>query len=243
MWRAIRRALLDEVRKHGLQVKWMPPTLVQRPEDVTLYMTLEHLIARHLLDEPDPAFFFVQVGAHDGAHDPLQACILRYDLAGLLVEPQAQAFRTLRSTYSNRPRLVLRNVAVAERDETRLFYRVVDGPEWTDQLASFDAAIILRHDNPQLRLRDKLVCEDVQCLSFESLLADVNRVDLLLIDVEGYDATLIRLFDFDRWRPSIVQFEHRHLSRRDHDAAVRRLVEHGYRVSCAQFDTLAYRAA
>jgi len=237
----IRRALLAEIRKRGIQVKRMPPALIQQPEEVVLELTVAHLVARHLL-ESDPDFFFVQIGAFDGlTGDPLHDLIVRYDWAGVLVEPQTRPFEALRVTYSGRPRLSLRNVAIAERDEVRPFYRVADGPnlpDWAVQLASFDRATILRHGS---NLRDKLVCEDVECLSFESLLAGVDHVDLLQIDAEGYDANLIRLFDFNRWRPSIVQFEHKHLSLADHDAAIRHLVKHGYRVAAGRLDTVAYR--
>jgi FkbM family methyltransferase len=239
-----RSALLAEIRKRGIQVKRMPPALIQQPEEVSLEMTVAHLAARHLL-EPDPDFFFVQIGAFDGlTGDPLHDLIVRYDWAGILVEPQTRPFEALRATYAGRPRLTLRNVAIDERDEVRLFYRITDGPsvpEWAARLASFDRENILRQDSPQANLRDNLVCENVKCLSFESLLEGVGHVDLLQIDAEGYDATLIHLFDFDRWRPSIVQFEHKHLSLADHDAAIRHLVKHGYRVAAAKVDTVAYR--
>lgn len=38
------------------------------------------------------------------------------------------------------------------------------------------------------------------------LLAGVDRVDVLQVDVEGYDAEAIRMFPFGRYLPSIVRF-------------------------------------
>jgi len=239
----VRRAALNQLGKRGIQVKRVPPLLIQRP-DVILRVTLERLVAHHLL-VPDPGFYVVQIGAFDGRdHDPLHDLIVRYNWAGMLVEPQARPFQALCSTYADQPRLTLRNVAVGERDEVRPFYRIKEGPtipNWVGKLASFDLATIMRHDNAQLRLEENLVCEQVRCVCFESLLADTDHVDLLQIDAEGYDATLIGLFDFERWQPSIVQFEHKHLSAWEYDTAILRLVEHGYQVAAAKVDTIAYK--
>lgn len=238
----LRRAFLDEIRKRGIQVKRMPPVLIQRPDEVILELTLAHLAARHLLD-PDPDFFFVQIGAFDG-QDALHDLIMHYNWSGVLVEPQSGAFEALRAMYGNSPGLALRQVAIGERDEIRPFYGIASGPgipEWTAQLGSFDPAVPLSWEGLGDNGREHLISEKVRCMTFESLLSDVDHVDLLQIDVEGYDARLIQLFDFDRWEPSIVQFEHRHLSLADHDAAIRRLVGHGYRVAVGRFDTAAYR--
>jgi len=68
----------------------------------------------------------------------------------------------------------------------------------------------------------------------------IDRVDLLQVDVEGYDAEVVRMFDFDRWRPSIVNFEHTHLSPRDHESAMRHLVSHGYQIATTGVDTMGY---
>jgi FkbM family methyltransferase len=235
-----RRALLAALRKRGIQLSRVPPTLAQDAGRVTLTMTLEHVIAYHML-QPRPDFFFLQVGAFDGVtSDPLHAAILRYDWAGMLIEPQPVPFAALSATYADRPRLMLRNVAVGASNGTQLLYSVAGGPAWSAQLASFDPEVILRHDSPGADLRSNLVSHEVECLTFESLLSAIDTVDLLQIDTEGYDAALIALFDFRRWRPSIVQFEHKHLTPADHDAAIKRLAQHGFRITVGHYDTLAY---
>jgi FkbM family methyltransferase len=203
-------------------------------------MSLDLLLAKRLRD-PDPEFFFLQVGAYDGkANDPLRESIGRHDLAGMLVEPQPEAFADLDALYGSNPRIALRNVAVADIDGKRAFYSFPPGIpiDRAEQLASLDLNIILKR---RKHLKDRLVRTDVSCVTFETLLAKVPRVDLLQIDVEGYDAELIRLFDFERWTPTIVQFESHHLSRANHDSATARLIGHGYRVAVVRGDTLAYR--
>jgi hypothetical protein len=87
----------------------------------------------------------------------------------------------------------------------------------------------------------RLVTETtVDCATFEDLLHGVARVDVLQVDVEGFDAEVIRLFDFDRWQPSIVQFEHKHLSRGDIDSSLEQLAGFGYRMHRGP-TVLAYR--
>ena len=81
----------------------------------------------------------------------------------------------------------------------------------------------------------------VRCLTFDDLLADVDYVDLLYIDAEGYDFELLKLFDFDRLAPEIVRFEHVGLSQGEWDEAVRLLAHHGYRTVREEDDTSGYR--
>ena len=79
------------------------------------------------------------------------------------------------------------------------------------------------------------------CVTFDELLAGVDDVDLLHLDVEGYELELLRLFDFARFAPAIVRFEHAHLMRSDWNEAVRLLAGHGYRMLREEYDTTAYR--
>src|SRR5262249_14888788 len=77
----------------------------------------------------------------------------------------------------------------------------------------------------------------------DDLLAEAGgkHIDLLQIDVEGFDHELIMAIDFDRFRPSIIRFEHVHLSDEQHLACLERLLANNYRVALEDRDTLAYR--
>jgi hypothetical protein len=143
--------------------------------------------------------------------------------------------------------VTLRNVAIAEEPGLRPFYRIRDDvpdlPDWVPQLASFDLDTIMLHRWEVKGLEDLVISEDVECVTLEQLLDGVGHIDLLQIDVEGYDAEIVRMFDFERRRPSIVRFEHVHLSSDVHDAAIERLLAYGYGVALETFDTIAYNRA
>lgn len=239
------KALLRRVlAARGISPRRLPRAVIERPEAL-LTPTLEHVVAHRMLHVPD--FFFVQIGAFDGrSGDPLHELIVAHGWRGVLVEPQRRYFAELESTYGDRPGLSLRNVAVADRREKRQLYRIRDDvpglPEWAPQTASFDRATILRHSEDIPGIEALLETEEVDCVMLDEILAEApdGRIDLLQIDVEGFDHEIIRMLDFERFAPSIIRFEHKHLHAEDYEAALRRLIDNGYRIAFEGPDTLAY---
>lgn len=219
----------------------LPKPLVKQP-DARLELALDHLISLRLLEGTE--LFFVQIGAFDGqTGDQIHDYVVRYGWSGILVEPQRKSFEALRRTYAGHPGLELRNVAITDRREQRALYTIRDAPglpEWASQTASFDRAQVEKHRLAGIDGEDLIETEMVECITLTDLLVDVTHIDLLQVDVEGYDAEIIRMFDFARYRPRVVRFEHAHLRAADHDAAVTRLIEHGYEVAVTLYDTLAW---
>ena len=82
----------------------------------------------------------------------------------------------------------------------------------------------------------------VNCVTFDTLFFQTNLkyVDVLQIDTEGYDYEIIKLFNVERRKPRIINFEHAHLSDDDWNACVSMLISTGYHVAVAGHDTLAY---
>jgi FkbM family methyltransferase len=221
-----------------------PLPLLRQP-DAELRMTLDYVLAVRAALAPD--FFFVQIGAFDGrTADPLFGWVQAYEWRGLLVEPQARAVAELQENYGTAKGLEFRQVAAGEHEEQRTLYTVADGPgvpHWAGLLASFDREVLLSH-RTYLPNIDALVQETpVRCLPLNQLLgeAETDHIDLLQIDVEGYDHELIRLLDLGRFSPSIVRFEHVHLTREQHERAIAKLIDHGYKVCLEAEDTLAYK--
>jgi FkbM family methyltransferase len=240
----IRQPLVRAFEALGYRLEPLPRPLLARPES-ELKLHLDYAIALRLTATDD--FFFVQIGACDGRmDDPLYGWVNAYGLRGLLVEPQPTLYAELLETYRDAKGLEFRQVAVGERDEKRTLYTIEAGPgvpRWAGMLASFERDVLLSHREFLPEVEELLREEEVQSVALNDLLAEAPaaHIDLLQIDVEGYDSELIRILDLERFRPSIVRFEHVHLSRAQHEASVARLVEHGYLVGLEEHDTLAYR--
>ena len=221
-----------------------PRALIEAPRS-RLVIEFEDLIARRM--RAGSELFFVQIGAFDGrTGDQLHEWIMRYGWSGILVEPHPRYFAELERTYADRPMLSMRNVAISNAPESRTLYAIRDGvpglPRWAPQLASFDRAVVESRGLRGPQGEETIEEVQVQCLTLSELLQGVGRVDLLQVDVEGYDAEILRMFDFESYRPSIVRFENRHLTRADHDSAIRRLLSYGYLVDVTGPDTLGWHS-
>lgn len=193
-------------------------------------------------------FFFVQIGAFDGLlNDPLHRWVRAFHWDGLLVEPQAGHFEELCRNYEGEEGLRFRRVAVGARREMRTLWKVQHDdsiPDWAGMLASFDRDTILSHRDLVPEIESHLTAETIECVPLNDLLeeTEAGHIDLLQIDVEGYDHELVMTLDLDRFAPSIVRFEHVHLSDEQLAECLDRLIEFGYRVAIERYDALAYRS-
>jgi FkbM family methyltransferase len=243
MVRRVKDTVQGWLGRRGIILRRKLPSLIERPES-ELFPTIEQLVARRMMEQEHDQFFVLQIGAFDGhTGDPIHDLVQRYRWRGLLVEPQRRYFEALQATYCDRPDLVLMNVAIGDRREVRPLYRVRDESmhlsEWAPQVASFYREHLLREGYAD----EDIDFDQVQTITMTELLDEVpvTQIDLLQIDVEGYDYEILRPFEFDRFKPVIVRFESKHLSRHDHDAAVRLLIHEGYHIGLERAgDTSAY---
>ena len=162
--------------------------------------------------------YFVYIGANEGLTDDLiRHHIVEDRWSGILVEPIRKAFERLKLNYKGYDKLVFENVAIADKEESRLFYIPKD--ETAGVLASFSRDVIL--STPRGATQD-LIVEEVRCTTVDKLLRKhgTNKVDLILIDTEGADWEIIKSLRFDKFRPSIIIFERNNLTFRDYKSAV-----------------------
>lgn len=216
----------------GIERTYKPRVMIERPE-VGDCNQLEWAIAAQL--HRNPNFRFLQIGAYDGlTRDALHDSICRYQLKGVLVEPQKAAFEKLQETYADQPQLTLVNAAIAEQSGSRTMYSMHGG---ASLLASFDKKHLLKHGVPADRIR----AEEVQCMTADELLDLVGgRVDLIQIDAEGYDYEVLQMFDLAKLKPSLVRYERLHLTRRKQDLAASQLADLGYRLIVDRMDAMGY---
>jgi FkbM family methyltransferase len=194
-----------------------------------------------------PRAFFIEIGANDGVGDDhLHPLIRSKQWRGILVEPNPRAFKRLRENYADVSRVELANVAIADRDG-RLPFFDIEPPEsaadWEffgnyDQLGSFSREVLLEHDWIA-DLERRIVQTEVDTLTFDSLCRRhrVERIDLLMIDTEGYDLEVVSQVDFARFRPRLLVYEHALLTAEERKRCRSLMREAGYELLEEWFDT------
>lgn len=159
----------------------------------------EEEFAKYCASIKDP--FFIQIGANDGvSFDPIHHLIIKYNWKGILVEPGIEAYSALLETYSGRSdTLQFLRFAVSNYDGEINLYCGTTTPHFTVDF------IKAKH---MFDVEPKEVA--VPCISMKTLLHKYvkNNVDILQIDAEGHDSVILENFDFDRYSPQIIRFEH-----------------------------------
>lgn len=195
-------------------------------------------------------FFFVQIGANDGViYDPIHSFVKRLGWKGILVEPVKCYYDQLKQNYSGNSGLLYENAAIADKAETRDFYRIKEGldflPSWCNGLGTLHLDVLLTHKWAIPNIEDYLIKEQVHCITFESLMEKYNiaKFDLLVIDTEGHDYQILRQIDFTRFRPRVLLYEHQYINRSDRQDCEKTLKDEGYLLSKHLGNTLAYQRA
>jgi FkbM family methyltransferase len=204
------------------------------------------IIRRHLNNKPA---FFVQVGSNDGlSGDPLHSLILGNPLwRGIFIEPVEYAYRKLVENYGPSERFIYEQIAIAEEAGDREFYFISEQalqdpsiPPLSDKLGSFNRSHITKHSP---LLEKYMRSTKVRCEPLESVLTkhNVARIDIMHIDVEGYDYRVLRQIDFNRHKPRLVLFEHTHLNPDELSKSYELLSYEGYNLVNCGLDTMAIR--
>ena len=159
----------------------------------------------------NPKFFFIQIGANDGKRfDPIFEIVNELNLSGLVIEPIKEYFEDLVKNYSDSANVFPINKAIySESTELIMFKHIRDreAPDWVNGIAS-----IKKEHYKKSGINEKYIIEEVvDAITYEKLFNDykISNIDLLVIDTEGYDYDLIKMFPFEKYRPKIIYFEYR----------------------------------
>jgi FkbM family methyltransferase len=177
----------------------------------------------------------VQIGANDGmSGDPLMDAFSKTQWSGLLIEPVPHLYEMLRARYRDRPGVRIERAAVSNCDGEAPLYRLrtVPGqtPEWFNQLATLDREVLLKHRSSIPEIDSLIIEERVPTTRLDTLMArhGISTIDFLVVDTEGHDLEILRTLDFTRFRPTLLMFEHQHLSEHDKQSAYALLENAGY---------------
>lgn len=182
--------------------------------------------------------FIVQIGSNDGVTgDPIYQLALKNDRSMvLLVEPVPYLFEKLKFNYPESKRFIFENVAINDGSKQTFYFvnkNAVDEleklPHWYDQLGSFYKENILKHLDGVLESHIEEI--DIDGISLTELFErnDVRSLDLLHIDTEGYDWKILSQLDLNKYKPTIILLEHKHLRNEEKEEAIF-LLNKGYRI-------------
>lgn len=173
----------------------------------------------HIFDN-DP-IQIVQIGSNDGkTKDPLFDLIQKNALWKVLfVEPVPYLFKRLKANYGHDSRFTFERLAVNDGSR-QVFYSVneeakndlPDLPVWYDQLNSFDKNNILKHLDGILKPYIEEM--EIEGIRLQELLNrnGIQNLDLLHIDTEGYDWKILSQLNIRKYKPTIILYEHRHIT-------------------------------
>ena len=194
---------------------------------------------------PEPVF--IEIGANDGvAEDHLAPFIRRHRWKGVMVEPVPHVFERLRENYDDLGGVALENAAIASHDGTVPFHILaptaetgkagLDGGDLFGSLRP-DSVEGIWSDFPELERRLDTI--EVPCMSFASLCRrhGIDRLDLLVIDSEGYDHEILAQVDIDGLRPRIVVYEYCHMTGETRRECESRFEALGYELMDEGLDT------
>ncbi len=227
-------------RKLGRELRRVPRPLAYLPNK-QLRVPLPALLAFLKLMKPD--FRFVQVGANDGLlQDPLHEWIVKFDLSGLLIEPQPEMCEGLRRLYSDRPSISVSQAAVASEDGSQSLFRVpptLPSATWMKGSASFNRSLLEAQLIPYPEAYAAIEEVVVPTKTPSTILSEngLSHVDVLIVDVEGFDYEVLKLFDVANTLPSVIQYEHIHLSQEAWEESIQMLMTAGYLIAYNFEDT------
>ncbi len=191
----------------------------------------------------------LQIGACDGeTSDSIYSYIKQGTIKAYLVEPSRVNFNKLKLFYSSHPEVTLINSAIADRDSKRTFYSIKDEGRWKDsgwarQLASFYKQHLLKHGIHEREIHH----EEVDCLMLQTVINKygIGKLDVLIVDTEGYDGEIVKMALEQNILPKFIAFENVQLvktyQQQELNDLYSRLQQKGYVWTHDRINTLAIK--
>jgi FkbM family methyltransferase len=193
---------------------------------LNLNEVLKNLFSKNKINQ------IIQIGANDGqSFDELSYFIKKNKTNSVLVEPIVENFRKLQTHYKNLDFIKLENSAISIYDEVSKLYKV--NSKYTSKysshisaIPSFDEKHLINHGVN----KKHIITELVTPITIKKLIAkyNINNLDLLFVDTEGYDGKIIYDFlDSSNLRPFMI-FEYIHIHNDTFLNLIKKLIEKKY---------------
>jgi FkbM family methyltransferase len=196
--------------------------------------------------KPNALFNFIQIGANDGtSFDNLHPFLLKTKPEGIAVEPITEYFDKLIVNYSAFEKVKKLKLALHSQSSEIEIFKIKKGclakyPDWCQGIASISINHILNFDfiDPS-----DVETEKVKAIKFMEIVGkelENKDLDYLQIDTEGYDFEIIKMIDFNKFKPKIIKMEFVNLDEDDKKAAKKLLEDYGYYVVLEGIDYISF---
>lgn len=214
------------------------------------FFNFESFLYRHLANYK--TLTFLQIGANDGMmNDPIYKFNLKNKslVFGYVLEPLPDIFLKLVNNYKSCANIKAFNFAIHASEAEMVLHRVKPSlesqiPEFARGIASFDSTHWEKTTLvPNVDYMEQVI---VKCVSFDSFVKSnsIEKLDLLLLDTEGYDYQILMSIDFTLIRPKIIRFEHgvrnNIMSASSFVSICNHLNSFGYQIIAESYDATAY---
>ncbi len=205
-------------------------------------------------------FTVIQVGANDGINnDPIHKFIKRDKWNGVLLEPQREVFeKYLSRIYKKDKGIITLNAAIGERDAQTSLYKIgFSNARWATGLATFNKKVLEgAFESGYVKAKSQeegieipkdsskhIVEENIETISPKTLLSqyDLQKIDLLMMDTEGFDFEVIKMFDIATSKPNMIIFEHHHFDTDKNNEIKAYLNNHDYQTIQIGSNTVAIK--
>lgn len=153
--------------------------------------------------------FYIECGANDGVTQSYSYELEKKNWSGILIEPSIVAFEKCVKNRSNKNIFI--NCALSDIDNNIV-------------LGDFDGNLMSSINGNRLN-RNNLY--SVKCRTLTSILDEykIEKIDLFSLDVEGYELTVLKGLNFDKYSPTYLLIE---VYSRDYDEIVSFLKNNNY---------------
>ena len=210
----------------------------------------ESFLYRHLAVHK--SLTFLQIGANDGVmNDPIYKFNMDNKLvvSGFVLEPLTDIYERLVENYQACPNVKPFNLAIHATESEMVLHRVK--PDRVAEVSYFARGIASFDETHWEKTTlvpnaDYLEKVKVKCVSFPDFIKSnaIGKLDLLLLDTEGYDFQILMSIDFAYIKPKMIRFEHgvrnQVMSSENFTAVCSYLNSFGYQIIAESYDATAY---
>jgi len=156
----------------------------------------------------DEKGFYVDVGANDPTIDSVTKLFYQRGWNGINIEPIKRLYAELQR---ERPRDINLNIGVGEQSETGLFREYIKAEGLSTFSKDIQQEYASRSSSKDLKYAEYKV--QVRPLADIFRKNDVESIQFMKVDVEGFEYEVLKGNDWDRFRPEVICIESVHIKK------------------------------